>query len=303
MQYSVPLMFGPSDSPTQHMAEIQQLTITSCDQHRFEAKLHASDDAHSPLLIFLSAMGTPARVYGRFAREMALHGVQVCTADWRGIGSSSMQAGRNCDWGYRHLVEHDLAALLAALRERYPDTPIWLGGHSLGGQLSLLGAAANPAEVSGVLLVASGTVHLPCYSPAFRWRVRTLALISRITGALLGHFPGKRLGFAAREASSVMRDWSHVARSGKYQPHGTSLNYEGAMRALKLPVLALNFKADLWSPLAATQALLGKVPATRSVHWNWSKAETGDLEFDHFSWTKQPTVIAPALAQQICHMT
>lgn len=281
------------------MAEIQQLTITSSDQHRFEAKLHASDKACAPVLIFLSAMGTPARVYGRFAREMALHGVQVCTADWRGIGSSSLQAGRSCDWGYRHLVEYDLAALLAVLRQRLSDTPIWLGGHSLGGQLSLLGAAANPSEVSGALLVASGTVHLPCYSPALRRRVRGLALISRITGTLLGHFPGERLGFAAREASGVMRDWSHVAHSGKYQPRGASLNYEEAMRALKMPVLALNFKADLWSPLEATRALLDKAPATASVHWNWGQAETGGHAFDHFSWTKQPAIIAPALAQQI----
>lgn len=285
------------------MADIQQLTITSSDQHRFEAKLHLADDARGPTLIFLAAMGTPARVYGRLAREMAMHGVQVCTADWRGVGSSSMQASRSCDWGYRHLVEHDLAALLAALRQRLGDAPIWLGGHSLGGQLSLLGAAANPAQVSGVLLVASGTVHLPCYSPSFRRRVRALALISSITGAVLGHFPGQRLGFAAREANGVMRDWSHVAHSGKYEPRGSSLNYEEAMRALKMPVLALNFKADLWSPLGATQALLNKAPASTPVHWNWGRNESNGEAFDHFSWTKQPAIIAPALAQQICRMS
>ena len=285
------------------MADTQKLTITSPDQHRFDASLHQTDDPAAPLLIFLSAMGAPARVYGRFAREMVKHGVQVCTPDWRGIDSSSMRASRSCDYGYRHLVEHDLPALLQALRQRFPATPIWLGGHSLGGQLSLLCAAANPGEVSGLLLIASGTVHLPCYSERYRWRVRSLVLMSRIAGAVLGHFPGQRLGFAGREASGVMRDWSHVALTGEYRPRGSAMNYEQAMRKLKVPVLALNFKTDLWSPIKATQALLSKLPGSSPVLWQWGKAEAEGIEFDHFSWTKQPALVAAAVAQHIRRMT
>jgi predicted alpha/beta hydrolase len=285
------------------MAELQKLTINACDQHRFDASLHTTEDPLAPLLIFMSAMGAPARVYGRFAREMVTHGVQVCTPDWRGIASSSMRAGRSSDFGYRHLVEHDLSALLTALRQRFPDTPIWLGGHSLGGQLSLLGAAANPEQVCGLLLVASGTVHLPCYSTRYRWRVRSLVLLSRIIAAVAGHFPGQRLGFAGREASGVMRDWSHVAHTGAFRPRGSAFNYEQAMRKLKLPVLALNFKADPWSPIKATAALLNKLPGSSPVHWHWGKAETDGLDFDHFSWTKQPALVAKAVAQHIGRMT
>jgi predicted alpha/beta hydrolase len=285
------------------MLATQTLTITSSDQHHFDAGLHTTEDPLAPLLVFMSAMGAPARVYGRFAREMVNHGVQVCTPDWRGIASSSMRAGRSSDFGYRHLVEHDLSALLAALRQRFPDTPIWLGGHSLGGQLSLLGAAANPDKIRGILLVASGTVHLPCYSTKYRWRVRSLVLMSRIANTLLGHFPGKRLGFAGREASGVMRDWSHVAHTGEFSPRGSDINYELAMRNLQVPVVALGFKADPWSPIKATAALLGKLPRSSAVQWHWGKAETGGLDFDHFSWTKQPGLVAKAVAQQICRMT
>lgn len=285
------------------MAEAEKLTITSSDQHRFGATLHPTDDPRAPLLVFLSAMGAPARVYGRFAREMVRHGVQVCTPDWRGIDSSSMRAGRSCDYGYRQLVEHDLPALMAALRERFPDTPVWLGGHSLGGQLSLLGAAASPGEVAGIVLVASGSVHLPCYSRKYRFHVRSLVLMSRIAGAALGYFPGSRIGFAGREASGVMRDWSHVALTGEYRLRGSAINYEQAMQKLKIPVLALNFKSDLWSPIRATRALLGKLPGSSPVHWHWGKAETGGTEFDHFSWTKQPALIATAVAQHVRRIT
>jgi predicted alpha/beta hydrolase len=167
----------------------------------------------------------------------------------------------------------------------------------------LLGAAANPDKIRGIVLVASGTVHLPCYSTRYRWRVRSLVLLSRITAAVAGHFPGKRLGFAGREASGVMRDWSHVAHTGEFSPHGSAFNYEQAMRKLKLPVLALNFKADPWSPIKATKGLLSKLPRSSPVHWHWGTAETEGLEFDHFSWTKQPALIATAVAQHICQTT
>ena len=281
------------------MAEPEKLTITSSDQHRFGATLHPTDDPRAPLLVFLSAMGAPSRVYGRLARELVRHGVQVCTPDWRGVDSSSMRASRSCDYGYLHLVEHDLPAVIATLRERFPETPVWLGGHSLGGQLSLLGAAANPAGVAGIVLVASGSVHLPCYSRKYRLHVRSLVLMSRIASAALGYFPGGRIGFAGREASGVMRDWSHVALTGEYRLRGSAFNYEQALRKLKIPVLALNFRSDLWSPISATRALLSKLPGSSPVHWHWGKAEAGGVEFDHFSWTKQPALIATAVARHI----
>jgi predicted alpha/beta hydrolase len=127
--------------------------------------------------------------------------------------------------------------------------------------------------------------------------------MSRIASALLGHFPGERLGFAGQEASGVMRDWSHVAHTGEFSPRGSDINYELAMRNLEVPVVALGFKADPWSPIKATAALLAKLPRSSAVQWHWGKAETGGLDFDHFSWTKQPALVAKAVAQHICRMT
>jgi predicted alpha/beta hydrolase len=281
------------------MAEAQKLTITTSDQHQFDATLHLADDPASPILIFLSALGTPSRVYGRFGREMAMHGVQVCTPDWRGIGSSSIRAGRKGDFGYRHLIEFDLASLIKTVRQRFPAAPIWLGGHSLGGQLALLSAAASPFEIAGVALIASGSVHLPCYTGKLRMGVRSLVYLSRAVSPLLGYFPGSRIGFGGREAAGLMRDWSHVAVTGEYRPSGSDIDYEKALSSLKLPVLAITFAADAWSPALAAQTLLKKLPADSPVHWHWNMSDTGGLAVDHYSWIKQPGLVAPALAQHI----
>ena len=283
----------------QAMAEAQTLKITTSDQHQFDATLYPTDDTSSPVLLFLSALGTPARVYGRFGREMVSHGVQVCAPDWRGIGSSSLRAGRASDFGYRHLIELDLLALIEAVRQRLPHAPIWLGGHSLGGQLSLLSAAARPQGITGVVLIASGSVHLPCYSWKLRMGVGSLVLLSSIARPVLGYFPGGRVGFGGREAAGLMRDWSRVALTGRYRPDGSDINYEKALRSLKMPVLALTFAADDWSPAPAAQALLRKLPKNGYVHRHLDKSQTAGVAVDHYAWIKQPALVTPAVAQYI----
>jgi predicted alpha/beta hydrolase len=281
------------------MKDVQTLTVTTADQHRFNATLYPTAEPDAPVLLFMSALGTPAKVYRHLGKEMVKHGIQVCTPDWRGIDSSSIRAGRSRDFGYRHLLELDIPALIAVIQQRLPQAPIWLGGHSLGGQMALASAAGNPAAVSGVVLIASGSVHLPCYQGKLRWGVRILATLSSLTGPVLGYFPGARMGFGGREAAGLMRDWSHVARTGEYRPAGSQLDYERLLQTLDMPVLAITFVADKWAPAAATHALLRKVSKRKPAHWHWSASETEGIAVDHYSWIKRPSLVAPAVSKFI----
>lgn len=272
------------------------LEVLTDDGHRFSVSLHQAQGKAKAVLIFLSALGTPSRVYGRFARALVSHGIHVGTPDWRGIGSSSLRAGRGRDFGYRHLLEHDLTAVLALVARQFPDLPVWLGGHSLGGQLALLTAAMHPQEIAGVVLVASGSVFLRGYSPKLQRGIRGLIWLSRLTTAIFGYFPGQRFGFGGREAPGVMRDWSHVALTGEYRPQGSHHDYEARLRDLQCPVLALNFAMDAWSPANAIDELLCKIPDRSRTQWHWDSNRTGGQALDHFSWTKHPDLITPAIA-------
>lgn len=281
------------------MSESEEITLTASDQHQFKATVYPASSPSAPVLVFFSALGTPAKVYRHVGQALAQQGVHFCAPDWRGIGSSSVRAARGRDFGYRHLVELDMAAVVAAVRQRFPGAPVWLGGHSLGGQLALLYAATHPAEVAGVVLIASGSVHMPAYPPAMRLGIATVLALSRMATPVLGYFPGDRLGFGGREAAGVMRDWGHVARTGRYQPQGSTMDYEAALAQLKKPVLALNFSADTWSPEPAARALLNKLPAQSGEHWHWSAQDTENIALDHYSWLKNAPLIAPAVAQYI----
>lgn len=276
---------------------LEKLSFTATDGHRFDGMLCAAGSATAPVLVFFSALGTPAKVYQRFASEMQEQGIHFCAPDWRGIDSSSVRASRKTDFGYRKIVELDMACVLTSIRQRLPQAPIWLAGHSLGGQLALLYGATHPDQIAGVVLIASGTIHMRYYPITMRAGIRALLGLAAWCRTMLGYFPGRRLGFGGREASGVMQDWGHVARTGRYEPVGSKKDYEMAIATFKRPVLAVNFAADTWAPASAGKGLLDKLQAQSAGHWCWSSVDTNGVALDHFSWLKHPELVAPKVAQ------
>lgn len=269
--------------------------VTSADGHRFGVWRLDSDDVTQARLVFLSALGTPARVYLGFAMALARTGTECWLPDWRGIDSSSWRAHRTCDFGYRELLEQDIVALLAAMPQ--DDLPLWIGGHSLGGQLALLTCATR--SLAGTVLIASGSVHRNAYPFRYRLGISALTALSTAAAATLGYFPGRRIGFGGREARGVMRDWASVAHSGAYRPHGSGIDYEAALARMSQPVLALNFKADRWSPWSAAQTLLVKAPQAKAQSELWDRDRCSGLTLDHYSWTRHPSLVAPRIAEFI----
>lgn len=281
------------------------MEIVSADGHHFEASLHlaADDSAHAPVMIFFAALGTPARVYSRFAKAIAAHGISVCLFDWRGLCSSSVRASRRSNFGYRQLIEIDASALLAAVGKRLPDSPVWLAGHSLGGQLAPLVAVNHPNQVTGMLLIASGSVYLPGYSPLMRLGIRVVGLIARLSSAIVGYFPGQSLGFGGREARGVMEDWLHVAHTGRYQPRGSVIDYERLLAELELPLRVINFAADTWAPKSAARHLTSKMGRSALTWWQEDPPKNDGTPIDHFSWTKKPDRLVPSIVTWINEQT
>ena len=62
-------------------------------------------------------------------------------------------------------------------------------------------------------------------------------------------------------------------------------------------VLAINFAADTWAPARAGKDLLNKLQTPSAVQWCWSAADSNGVALDHFSWLKQPELVAPKVAQ------
>jgi predicted alpha/beta hydrolase len=240
--------------------------------------------AHA-VVLWLPALGVSARNYLPFSRGLAARGIAVGLHEWRGAGSSDRRAGRSSDWGYRELLVDDIAASRAAIAARVPATPLYLGGHSLGGQLAVLDAARAPDGIAGLLLVASGSPFWRCFRRALL--IRAFYSVVPIVGALAGHFPGRLLGFGGREARGVMRDWSRSGRSGRYCVDRLAADLEAGLAEVAAPVHAVRLADDWLGPAASLDWLLAKLarsPATVSV---LGRAELG-VAADHFAWLKSP---------------
>jgi predicted alpha/beta hydrolase len=150
--------------------------------------------------------GFPARFYQDFASWLAAtHQAAVLTYDYRDFGWSLDRplAGSDArsDWGIK-----DQSAALTCLGGRFPELPLRVLGHSLGGQW--LAFHEDVSRVDRVVAVASGPGFwldhpwpmLPKVM-AFWWLAGPLA------AWLTGYMPGRLLGLGADLPGGVYWEW------------------------------------------------------------------------------------------------
>lgn len=248
-------------------------------------------------LLWIPALGVAARSYRRFAEALAAQGVAVALHEWRGIGSSSVRASRGCDWSYAPLLLDDLPRARAALREIAPQAPLFLGGHSLGGQFAALSTALDPANVDGLVLIAAGLPHPPLFPQPMRAGMRLAFALLPALSSVLGFLPGRQLGFAGRESRGVIRDWVRTGRHGGYCLPGLPEDIEQRLREVQLPVFAMHFAHDAFGPERALHALLGKLDAACDSEVHGLDSPQLGAHADHFAWMKQPEGVVHRLGR------
>lgn len=296
---SEPFAATPSinDAAVPAPIEASVFPVSVADGSRYELLCMTPAGGWRQLLYWVPAMGIPARHYLPLAEALAARGVAMAVHEWRGIGSSNRRAGRACNWGYRQLLQDDLPAGMAAVRQRWPQASCWIGGHSLGGQLGCLYASLHPAELAGLVLVASGAPFWRRFRHG--WLIGAGYALAPWLAALVGYLPGRRIGFGGNEARGVIADWARSGRSGRYAAAGMSSDLEQRLAALSLPSLALRLRDDWLGPAASLEWLLGKLgPAQRTVQVI-AAHDLGGQPADHFGWMKTPEPLAARIAAWI----
>lgn len=277
------------DLSTAPAAAPEPLRVATGDGHEADLLLVRGDPAVDVDVgvLWMPAMGVPARKYRHFAAAMAAHGRTVALHEWRGHDSSNRRAARGSDWGYAELLQ-DIAASRAALAAAFPDKRWIIGGHSLGGQLAALALARRPGDFAGYLVAGSGQPWWRTFPHWHKGAILLAILWFRAVSMLCGYFPGDRLGFAGREARGVIRDWADSAGSGDYRPAQVDFAAEAALRQIALPALALRLRSDWYVPPASLDHLLHKLPLAQV-----QRGDIGDGEFSggragHFEWMREP---------------
>lgn len=251
-----------------------------------------SEHGAGPSALVLPALGVPAGAYRRFAEALAAAGTPAGVAEWRGGGASEVRAARGVDWGYVELLQHEVLGGIAALRTRHPARPVVVIGHSLGGHLGLMARAAAAPGLAGVLTVASGTPTLRFFATALRWQIRFVLALHRVSGPLLGYFPGHRIGFGGRQPRTLMDQWAQLASLGRFEIDGRNLLEPRSEAAARIPVHSLCLPRDTYAPHAATGHLLQLAGLAAAAHIEAFDEPGRQGPFGHFDWLKDPLPLA-----------
>lgn len=283
-----------SQASVSHSWVSATLPVIAADGAKADLLLVAPLGAPTGLLYWLPAMGVAAKHYLPLAEALAARGIAVALHEWRGIGSSDQRASRRNDWAYRELLQADLPVGIAAARQRFAGLPCWLGGHSLGGQLASLYASLHPHEHAGIALVASGSPYWRRFRQA--WLIGLCYVLAPWLARLVGHLPGRRIGFGGNEARGVIADWARSGRTGRYAAAGVATDFEARLAALDLPLLALRLRDDWLGPEASLAWLLGKMPRVRAGQDVLTPQDMDGTPADHFAWMKSPEAVATHIA-------
>lgn len=247
-------------------------------------------------VLLLPALGTAADYYTRLAEALRGAGFRVAVMELRGHGNSPVRPSRRVDFGFRELLDEDLPAALRELRADAPELPTILFGHSLGGHLAAISAGRLSEAVDGIVLTACGSPWMGAYRDATLRKLKLLCAAIPPLTALLGYYPGQRIGFGGREARTLMREWRALALSNRYSARGIDEDLDGGIAEYDGPVLALRMGDDDFAPEAAVHAVTDKFRKAGVQHLVLD-AETLDCRADHFRWARQPDAVVHAVTQ------
>jgi predicted alpha/beta hydrolase len=193
----------------------ENVAFAAADGRRLRGRLLAGPDPAAAVVVH-PATGVPAGYYLPFAEWLAdTHNVAVLLYDYRDFGWSDAVHPRQSrasmsDWGLL-----DQSGALDFALDRFPDRPVRVLGHSLGGMW--MAFHARIAEVDRAVAVASGPaywLHHPLrYMPAvvaFWW------LIGPVATATMGYLPGKRIGLGADLPKAVYWQWRRWCLSPRF---------------------------------------------------------------------------------------
>jgi predicted alpha/beta hydrolase len=177
-------------------------------------------------MVIHGATGAPAGFYRAFAEWAAVErDLAVLTYDYRDFAASARKPVRASkatltDWG-----RLDQAAALETLARMYPDTPLWVLGHSVGGLW--LGWHAAMGRVARAITIGAGLTHVTDHPRRYRWKARLFwSPPMQALARLAGYMPGRMLGLGADLPRGVYEDWRrwcltpgwHLADVGRSLP-------------------------------------------------------------------------------------
>ena len=208
--------------------------------------IHATLFLGHAMMVDCAVLDRP--VGGGLASHLASQGVAVAAINYRGHTTRGPYAGPNgYDWGYDDLVLTDTPEIVAWLREQMPDKPLFVGGHSLAGHVSLASLGLGLlGDVRGWVGFAANIWGKRYESSRARWLLKrsNIELFARMI-AWSGYFDTARWGMGyIAEAQTYLEDLIRYAREDRWMSRDGEMDFEYAAMRVRVPVLFVTGDED-----------------------------------------------------------
>jgi predicted alpha/beta hydrolase len=212
-------------------------------------------DRARALVVVHGATAVPQSYYGAFAHWLATHGFAVFTYDYSGVGASRLGSLRAVASDFVTWTRRDFRAAMTHARASWPELPLVLIGHSLGGQAILLDESIHQAEAI-VLLGAGSGYWRHAEGPGLRARrAATFYLGMPLLSAVFGFLPAW-VGLGEGLPGPFARSWAARCRTPSYFLEHEVARAQTNLNDLRTPVLDIAFTDDDYIGPEAVRALL-----------------------------------------------
>lgn len=242
-------------------------TFTASDGLTIFHQAWLPDGEPKAVVLLLHGLGEHSGRYTHVATALVEHGYAVCALDHRGHGRS--QGKRVFVKEYAEF-QRDLLQFRRLVEQQHAGLPLFVFGHSMGGNLALGHVLDHQDGVRGLALSGAALAVTDDVSPALK----------KIAGVLAKVAPGVRP--QGLDASAVSRDPAVVAAyladplvySGKVSAglagalFGAIDRFPAHFAELRLPLLIMHGTADRLVPVAGSRAFeAGAVNAAVTSHY------------------------------------
>ena len=218
------------------------INFSASDGHRLAA---CRFDPHGRVrgqVVIAAAMAVPQPFYASFAGYLARRGYTSWTFDYRGIGESLTGSPRKLKADLGDWLHKDYDALLQMIAAASPDDPLFVVGHSFGGQVAPL--LPSRERLAGLINIAVGSGSARHLTPGLRRRAPLLwHVLAPALCPLFGYFPGARIGVVGDLPTGALLQWKRWCLTPEYLLTGEPGARE-AYATADYPVLALSFADD-----------------------------------------------------------
>lgn len=253
---------------------------------------HESSTDVRPLVIVGSATSVLCRYYFRFADFLFRHGFDVLTFDYRGIGQSRPASLRSFDASWLDWGQLDYEAIFQYADRHFPERPIDVVGHSIGG--FIFGLAKSSGRSRRAFTVGAQYAYARDYAPHARLKMIAKWHVSMpLLTLLFGYFPGRKLGWLEDTPKGVVYDWvfsgkrfegrRQLRRASEERAIDTAVRQ---MAGLKASMLALSASDDEFGTVSAIERALSYYGNAKRTHVRIFPDSLGQ-EIGHFGFFHQ----------------